>query len=170
VGPLPLLMKLYEDSILKIDVPFSTYWPSFKHSNKSGFTLREALAHQAQLEPGIAFHVEAMKKTKKKTEPIFSERPSEKYSVRVSSNLYISNDYKEKMFNRIKESKLLPEKKYTYSDLCFMLFPDAISSITNSNYENYLEKTFLSPLGAQSTHYNPYRLYPINRLVPTERD
>lgn len=169
-GPLPLLMKLCEDSILKLDVPFSTYWPDFKHSNKSGFTLREALAHQAQLEPGIAFHVEAMKKTKKKTDPVFSERPTEKYSVRVSSNLYISNEYKEKMFARIKESKLLPEKKYTYSDLCFMLFPDVISNITNCGYENYLEKTFLSRLGAQSVHYNPYRFYPTNRIVPTERD
>jgi beta-N-acetylhexosaminidase len=169
-GPLPLLMKMYEDSVLKLDVPFSTYWSDFKHSNKASFTLREALAHQAQLEPGIAFHVDAMKKSKKRAEPAFSERPSEKYSVRVASNLYISNDYKKKMFSRIKDSKLLPEKKYTYSDLCFMLFPDVISNLTRSSYESYLEQNFLAPIGAKSVHYNPYRFYPKERFIPTERD
>ena len=169
-GPLPLLMKMCEDSVLKLDTPFSTYWPEFKHSNKASFTLREALAHQAQLEPGIAFYVEAMKKTKKKAEPVFSERPSEKYSVRVSSDLYMLSDYRNKMFSRIKDSKLLPEKKYTYSDLCFMLFPDVISNLTHTSYENYLEESFLAPLGAVSVHYNPYRFYPKIRFIPTERD
>jgi CubicO group peptidase (beta-lactamase class C family) len=168
-GPLPLIMKFYENSILKLDVPFSNYWEDFKNSNKSDFTLREALTHQARLIPWIPFYAEPLELTRK-NKKYFSDTPSEKYSSRVSSSLYMFTDYKKIIYKKIKESKLLSAKSYSYSDLCFILFPEVISNITGISYENFLNKEFLKPLGVKSVCYNPYRFYPKNMFIPTEND
>lgn len=168
-GPLPLIMKFYENSILKLDVPFSNYWEDFKNSNKSDFTPREALTHQARLIPWIPFYAEPLEQTRK-NKKYFSDTPSEKYSVRVSSNLYMLTDYKKIIYKKIKESKLLSAKSYSYSDLCFIIFPEVISNITGISYEDFLNREFLKPLGVKSVCYNPYRFYPKNMFIPTEND
>lgn len=169
-GPLPIIMKFYENSILKLDVPFSNYWEDFKNSNKSDFTLREGLSHQARLLPWIPFYAEPLELTRRHKKKIFSEKPSEKYSTRVSSNLYVENDFKNIIFKKIRDSKLLSTKVYTYSDLCFVILPEVISNISGISYEDFLNKEFLKPLGVESVCYNPYRFFPKNRFIPTEND
>ncbi|MDF1547469.1 MAG: serine hydrolase, partial [Bacteroidales bacterium] len=64
-GPLPALMKLYDEGKFNLDTSFASYWPDFKHSNKKEIIVREVLAHQAQLQPYIAFWKNAYKKNGK---------------------------------------------------------------------------------------------------------
>jgi beta-N-acetylhexosaminidase len=169
-GPLPLLMKLYQDSTLNLDVPFSNYWTDFKHSNKSKITLREILTHQAQLKPGISFHIQMVYEEKKNPGSTFSENPTSDFPVRVSSRLYTRKEVKQKIFDEIRDSELLKEKKYSYSDLGFCLFPDLISRLTGNDYEQYLNQQFFKPLGANSVGYNPATRFPLKQIAPTERD
>lgn len=169
-GPLPLLMKLYQDSVIKLDVPFSNYWTEFKRSNKSNITLRDILTHQAQLKSGISFHNQLMNEERKNRGSVFSDSPTVKFPVRISSKLYTSEESKKKIFDGIRDSELLKEKKYTYSDLGFCLFPDLITKLTGVNYEQYLNDLFYKPLGANSVGYNPYNHYPLEQIAPTERD
>jgi beta-glucosidase-like glycosyl hydrolase/CubicO group peptidase (beta-lactamase class C family) len=169
-GPIPLIMKLYQDSLLKLDAPFSNYWTDFKRSNKSKITLRDILTHQAQLKPGISYHVKLMKEEKKHKGTVFSETPSSLFPVRISSHLYTREESKQRMFDEIRDSDLLKEKKYTYSDLGFYLFPDLISKLTGENYEELLNRTFYKPLGAVTVGYNPVNHFPLKQVAPTERD
>ncbi|HNW50019.1 MAG TPA: glycoside hydrolase family 3 N-terminal domain-containing protein [Prolixibacteraceae bacterium] len=169
-GPLPLLMKLYEDSVIRLDEPFSTYWLPFRKSNKENITLREILAHQAGLKSGISFHNQLLKEEENKGIKIFSDAPSEEYPIRVSSNLYARKDCRQRLFDEIRDSGLSKEKKYVYSDLGFCLFPDLITRLTGVPYENYLYQNFFYPLGINRIMYNPYRHLPIAQIAPTERD
>lgn len=169
-GPLPLLMKLYQDSVVHLDVPFSTYWEPFKRSNKSKITLREILAHQARLKPEIFFYKELVLENEKGLKRVFRERPTAEFSVRVSDNLYVNKDVKQKLFDEVSKSDLLKSKKYVYSDMGFYLFPDLITRLTGVSYEQYLIHNFLLPLGACSVTYNPYIHYPLWRIAPTEQD
>ncbi len=169
-GPLPLVMKFYENSILNLDDPFSNYWPDFKNSNKSDFTLREALAHQARLLPWIPFYAEPLEKTRRHNMKVFSARPSGNYTIRISSQLYMLNDYKNDIFKRIRDSKLLASNKYSYSDLCFIVLPEVISNLSGISYEELLREEFIEPLGISTVCYNPYRFYPRNKIIPTEHD
>jgi len=169
-GPLPILMKLYQDSVINLDAPFSDYWINFKRSNKSKVTLREILTHQAQFKSGISYHVKLMKEEKKRKGTVFSETPSTLFPVRISSHLYTSEDSKQRMFDEIRDSELLKEKKYTYSDLGFYLFPELISKLTGENYEELLNHTFFKPLGAVSVGYNPVNHFPLKQIAPTELD
>ena len=169
-GPLPLIMKLTENSILKLDEPFSTYWPDFNGTDKANITLREVLAHQAGLKPWIPFYTDTFKKNNKIRKSILRDRPSTNFPVRVSSDLYIRKNYKQKIFEEIDKSELLKKKKYVYSGLAFYLFPDIISKITGGDYELCLKNSFLRPLGANSVTYNPYRYDLLSEIIPTEND
>ncbi|MBN1926329.1 MAG: serine hydrolase [Prolixibacteraceae bacterium] len=169
-GPLPLVMKLVEDSVLELDKPFSTYWKQFANADKATFTLREALAHQAGLNPWIAFYLDTFRKEKQFKRGIIRDRPSVNFPYRVSKKMYINKFYKQRILREIKNSELLKKKKYAYSDLCFILMPDLLEGITGRNFETTLYNDFLLPLGASTVKYNAYKQYTLNRFVPTERD
>lgn len=170
VGPLPALMKLHGEGKFKLDVPFSTYWPAFKGTDKAGMTSRQMLAHQSRLRAGISFWSEAVLQNGQLDPLVFQNSPSEQFSVRVSSRLYMDKNYRAKMYDQIRDSRLLPQTKYAYSDLPFYLFPKVIENLTGEDYEEYLQRTFYRPLGAATITFNPYNHFPAGQTVPTEND
>ena len=169
-GPLPALMKLVDENEIKISDPLSKYWPDFANSNKKNITIREVLAHQAQLPATISMWNIALNPDKTLNPQIFKDAPSDSFNVRVSQNLYMNRNFIKTMYDTIRDSRLRPQKRYEYSDLGFILFPEIISRLTGQNYEDYLKKTFYRPMGAYSITYNPYNFYPLEWILPTERD
>ncbi len=168
-GPLPAIMKLYEEGKLKLDAPFCTYWTDFKHSNKKNITLREILAHQAQLLPWMPFWKMAYKKNGKIKRNAFRSGASEKHPTEVAQNMFLNKKYKRKIYKLIKKSPLLEEKKYKYSGLSFFLYPELIKRLTGIDYETYLAENFYKPLGTNLT-FNPLKRFDKSRIVPTEYD
>jgi beta-N-acetylhexosaminidase len=169
-GPTPLLMLLYEKKQINLDWPFSRFWIPFAESNKKDITLRQILAHQAGLRQGIPFHVNSMRPKQTLPYTIYHEGPTEKHTVEVAPNLFIHEDYRQQMFDQIRDSQLNSKTGYEYSDLGFHLFPTLIEQLTHSNYETYLYSYFFEPLGATTAFYNAYKHLPLNEIVPTELD
>ena len=169
VGPLPALMKLYEEGHLNLDVPFSTYWRSWRNKNdKKDITLRELLSHQSGLIPYIVFLAEVTKKNKLKKRFVRASA-SKRFDKQAYQKLYINNRFQNKVFRKIKRSKVSNEKLYRYSGLASLIYPKLIENLTGENYEAYLEKHFYKPLGASTLTYNPYSKG-IYNIVPTEYD
>ncbi|MDR2910456.1 MAG: serine hydrolase [Bacteroidales bacterium] len=169
-GPLPALMKLVDENKIKTDDLFSKYWPDFKNSNKQNITIKEVLTHQAQLPTFINMWSMALNSDKTLNTQIFKNYPYDNFNIRVSQNLYMNSSFIKVMYDTIRDSKLRPQKKYEYSDLGFILFPEIISRLTGENYEDYIKKTFYHKMGAYSITYNPYNSYPLEYILPTERD
>ena len=94
IGPLPALMKLYDEGKLDLDVPFSSYWKSWKHrKDKKNITLRELLAHQSGLQPYIVFLNEVLKKGKLKRR--FARHiKSKRFPNQAYSNIYINKRFR----------------------------------------------------------------------------
>ncbi|MBV5312513.1 MAG: serine hydrolase [Prolixibacteraceae bacterium] len=168
-APLPVLMKLYDEKKIKLDAPFSTYFNEFKNTNKSEFTVRDVLTHQARLQSGIPFWLEPGSNSKLRY-GVFRDQPSDKYQVRVSANLYARNDFKNQIITDIIKSPLRNLKEFHYSDLGFGLFPFVAERITDTNISEYLNKEFYNQLGAVSLGYKPYERFPIQQIAPTEND
>jgi beta-N-acetylhexosaminidase len=168
-GPLPAIMKLYDEGKLNLDTPFCTYWSDFKHSNKKDITLREILAHQARLVPWIPFWKMAYKKNGKVKKRAFKSETSKKHPIEVTQTMFLHKKYLRKIYKSIKKSPLLEEKKYKYSGLSFFLYPELIKKLTGIGYETYLAENFYNPLGINLT-YNPLRKIDQSRIVPTEYD
>lgn len=170
LGPLPALMKLYEEGKIDLDVPFSTYWkPWRKEKDKKDLTLREILAHQAGLEPYIVFVKQVLKNRHLKSRFIRTS-PSARFNREVYQNLYTNEKLQKKIFRIINRSPVSDIKKYRYSGLAFLLFPKIIESLSGVSYEYYLKKHFYFPVGALSLGYRPVgRSFP-NAIIPTEID
>jgi len=170
IAPVPALMRLHGEGKFKLDIPFSTYWPAFKGTDKTKITSRQMLAHQSRLRSGISFWSETVLENGQLDPLIFQNNPSDQFNVRVSSRLYMNKDHIKKMYDQIRDSRLLSQIKYTYSDLPFYLFPKVIEDLTGENYEEYLQQTFYRPLGARTITFNPFNHFPIRQIVPTEND
>lgn len=169
-GPLPALMKLYEEGKLNLDVPFSAYWKSWKSRNdKKDITLRELLAHQSGMDPYIVFLSDVLRKGKPKNRFIKSTSQKQ-YSNKVYNNIYVKNRFNRKVFRKIKRSKVRDDKTYVYSGLASLIYPTLIENITGKNYEDYLNTNFFKPLGCEVLGYNPLTKNFKNSIVPTELD
>ncbi|NPA37140.1 MAG: serine hydrolase, partial [Chlorobi bacterium] len=173
-GPLPLIMQAYQNKMLDVDEPMSRYWKDwrkslFHPSNKSDLTFREILAHQAGLEPYINYYPMTLKDGEF-NERMYSINEDEKHNLHISQNLYLEDRFKKKVYKAIRKSPLLPEKKYKYSGLSFMIYPQMLSELYNSDYTGELYNDFFEPLGATTTRYTPLKYFSRFRILPTERD
>lgn len=171
IGPLPALMKLHDEGKLNLDAPFSTYWPDWKNRrDKKDLSVREVFAHQAGLIPYIIFLQEVMKKNGSLKKRFVRHQPGTKFRSRAYENIYIKDKFKKKVYRKIKRSKVSDIKKYKYSGLSFLLYPEMITQMTGTDYETYLIQNFYAPLGATTLGFKPKtKNYP-NKIVPTELD
>jgi CubicO group peptidase (beta-lactamase class C family) len=73
------------------------------------------------------------------------------------------------MYSAIRRSKL-GEKKYTYSDLTFIITPEIIKNISGQEWYEYVSSNIYHKIGAFDLVFNPYPDYPLSRIIPTEYD
>jgi len=169
-GPLPLLMKLVDDSRLNLDAPMSSYWPSFYKSDKEKMLMREVLAHQAGLIPYITFYKQTIKPSGKFRGRTIKPEPIGKYTIPVYQRMYLHSRWREKMMNGVRDSSLRRGRDYLYSGLAFLIFPEMIQNMTGVPMEELLDSLFLRPLGADRMGYSPLSYAGLEDIVPTEYD
>lgn len=167
---LPPIMWLYDEGKIKLDVPYYTYWPAFKHSNKKYMTMREVLAHQAGLQAWIPYWRKAVKKNGKYKSRVFRYDSSSRFDLPVIEGLFENKNYKKKIYREIKKSPVSSVKKYLYSGLSFYLIPQIVKNMTGEDFETFLKKHFYRPLGAYTLTFNAYRHFPLKDIMPTEID
>lgn len=169
-GPLPAIMKLYEEGKLELDIPFSSYWPSWEHrKDKKDITLRELLAHQAGMQPYIVFLNEVLRKGNPKKRFIRFETCS-RFSNQAYPNIYVKDRFNRKVFRKIKRSKVSEDKTYLYSGLASLIYPQLIENLTGEDYQSYIQDNFYKPLGCETMGYLPSQKKFKNNIVPTEND
>jgi beta-N-acetylhexosaminidase len=169
-APLPVIMKLTGEGRFDLSKKMSDYLPLFRNSNKENILVRDVLAHQSQLPAIIPFWNSRLARDRKLREKVFTDHPLSSGSVRVSSHLWMEPQYVDTMYQEIRRIPLLKNKKYLYTCMGFTLWPLVIQNITGQPYETYLKSNIYKPLGASSLTYNPYKYFPISRMVPTEVD
>ncbi len=170
MAPVPALMRLTDQKKLAVNKKMSDYWTDWKGSNKQGLIVADVLSHQARLKTGIPFWLQTVDKSGNYKTGFYSKDSTEKYSLRVSKDLYLLNSFRDSVYASIKKSALLKRKRYVYSDLGFIIFPRIIESLSQMDYESYLKDNFYRPLGAYTLTYRPYLYQPIENIDPTEFD
>jgi beta-glucosidase-like glycosyl hydrolase/CubicO group peptidase (beta-lactamase class C family) len=163
------LMLLNTDGKFSPDKTLGFYLPDFKNTNKGNICMRDFLTHQAGLIPFIQFWKETIKKDGKFKPRTFSFESGKKYPIEVAQGLYIYKNYRKKMFNEIKKSPL-GEKKYVYSDLTFIIAPEIIENLTGQKWYDFVTDSIYKKIGAIEMGFNPYKRFPMDRIVPTEYD
>lgn len=171
LGPMPAIMKLVDEGKLDLDVPFSTYWKPWKRrKDKRNITLREILAHQAGLEPYIVFLSKTLKNNGRFKNKFIRSKSNNKFRNEAFEGIYVKNRFNRKMYRIINRSEVSEDKKYKYSGLTFLIFPELISQITGMPYAEYMDQEFYKPLGMKTFGFLPSTKDFSNKIVPTEED
>jgi beta-N-acetylhexosaminidase len=164
------LMKLHDHNKFDLEASMKDYFPSMSFSNKKNVDFRNILAHNAKMKAWIAYHTTTSKANGKYRRKTLSKAYSDDFPYQLAPELYMHKDYKEKIYKMIKKAPMNDNEGYLYSGLAFYLFPDLISRTSGVPYPEYLDQTFYAPLGANTLMYNPLDKYPLEQIVPTEKD
>ncbi|MDP4263432.1 MAG: glycoside hydrolase family 3 N-terminal domain-containing protein [Bacteroidota bacterium] len=163
------VMKLYEEGKLDIKKKLGDYLPWVRGSDKAHLKIEDILLHQAGLVPFIPFYKETIDSATGIPNPaIYSDKPKSGFTVRVAENLYLRDDWKDTLFNRILKSPLGPPNKYVYSDNDFIFLGKVVEAISGMKLEDYVQKSFYNKMGMTTTGFKPRNRFPVSRMVPTE--
>ena len=171
LATLPLVMKLEENKKLRLTSKLEDLLPKFKETNKDTLKVVEILSHYARLKPWIPFYINTLDSiTKKPDKKWYRRKKSKKYNIKVADNLYMKEEYKDSMMQRIVESDLLEKHRYRYSDLPFYILKDYVEATFNSDLNAVTQQYFYKSMGAHRTTYNPLEKFSKKMIVPSEKD
>lgn len=193
----PAIMKLYDESKIKLSTPLSTYVTALKGTDKSQITIREALLHETGLTSFIPYYMDAIDKSSYDGK-LFNSYETGLYSAEFDTNTWARTDYKYKtnlvsntaksgfvpladglfinkayndtIISAIANSKLRKRKTYLYSCLNFMLLKEVVEKVSKEDLNSFVQENFFNRLGATTTTYNPLNKFEKSRIVPTEKD
>ena len=167
------VMKLHEEGKISIHQPIRNYLPQVAGTDKADLKLYDVMAHRAGLKAWIPFYQQTLTEVPKGegvAGGYYSRRQSEVFSVKITDQLYLKKDFQDSIWSQIYKSELSPQQGYVYSDLGFYLAGKIVEAQTGLRVDQYASKTFYSPLGLQTTGYNPLEKFDKMRIVPSEED
>ena len=170
MSTLPVVMQQFDQGKININTTLGEMLPGFKNSNKANITFTDLLSHQAQLQAWLPFYKATLNEEGKPSEVYYRKIASEHFSTKVADSLYLRNDYKDTIINKIRISELLPKKEYKYSDFTFILLKEYLEKLTHQPLNILAYDHFFQPLGMNSTLYNPLNKFPATKIIPTEID
>ncbi len=158
------VMHLEEEGKIDLEKTVGDYLRDAQGTNKENIKVRDLMLHQAGLIPFIPFYRDL-------TEKDYRLDSSAAFPVKVSEHYYLRKDYFEDvMWPLMLKSKVNPPGKYVYSDISMYIMQRIIETVTNETLDSYVENNFYKKLGMYSTAYNPWKKFPISRIIPTELD
>lgn len=167
---LPAIMTLIDDEKINLESPLKAFYPDFHKSNKADMTLRRLLTHTAGLKGWIPFWKDTKKKNGKWKRRTFKSKQSKRYPTRIAKNLYLRRKYDNKIFKAIKDSPVTEAGNYIYSDMGFYLYPTVVENLSGQPFETFLKENIYKKIGANSLTFNAYQYFPLEKIIPTERD
>jgi CubicO group peptidase (beta-lactamase class C family) len=173
-GGLPGILKLYDEGKIELDKPVAKYftdWENrlFHRSDKADITVRELYAHQSGLVPFIGFWKQTMKEGRLLPK-WYSIQPDEKHTLCAAPGIYLDNRFLKIVNRDIRKSTLKNRGKYVYSDLPLVITSQIVKNISGTDFKEYVENNFYTPLGANELTYLPLQKFTRGRIVPTELD
>ena len=161
------LMFLVEEQAVNLDHKVSSYLPYLNNTNKEGITVKEILAHQADLYPYYPFWKRAQE-----------ELALDKMAgpLQIGSELWVEGFVADSILSWAANSDLLSERidtitheQYMYSDLGFYFLFDLIERISGEAMDSYLHRNLFRKIDT-GLLFNPLANYPKESIAPTEYD
>lgn len=194
---IPAIMKLYDESKIKLNDPLSDYVAPLKGTDKSDITIRDALFHESRIPAFIPYYMNAIDQSSyegklfnptrtalysaqfdantwtrtdyKYKSDIISSTPKKGF-IPLADNMYVNKAYNDTIIKAIADSKLKKRKAYLYSCLNFMLLKEVAEKVSKEDLNTFVQKNFFKKLGSTTTTYNPLTKFEKDRIVPTEKD
>ena len=162
------IMKLYDDGLIDLNKTLGDFFPYLKGKAHGKLKLIDIMTHQAGLKAWVPFYKVTVDENGPMAE-FYSDHMDEAHGIRVAENLYLINDYPDRIFDSVSKTAI-GRKKYLYSDMGFYYMPKIVKLITNQNIEDYLDEQFYTPLHLSHICYQPLNRFTREQIAPTEYD
>ena len=169
LSTLPLLMKMEEQGKLSLNQTFKELIPAYENTELKNVTVLKALSHYGRLPAWIAFYTSTLDKNRKPSGEFYRDKPLPGYSIKVTDKLYLTDAYKDSIYNRIGRQEL-KSNRYRYSDIGYFVFHKYIEDSYGDGQDKLADRLIYKPLGANNTTYNPLDKFPKDIIVPSEED
>ncbi|HEX2533672.1 MAG TPA: glycoside hydrolase family 3 N-terminal domain-containing protein, partial [Chitinophagaceae bacterium] len=164
------VMKLYEEGKLDLEKKLGDYLAWTAGTDKADILVKDLLLHQGGLVPFIPFYKETIDSAGRPLDSLYSRERKPGFLVPVADSLFLRNDWVDTLYQRILKSPLGPSGKYVYSDNDFIFLGKIVEALTGLPLDQYVQKTFYTPLGMTSTGFSARDRFGIPRVVPTEEE
>ena len=162
------IMKLYDQGKIDLNKTLADFFPYLKGNEHGKLKLIEIMTHQAGLKAWVPFYKVTVDANGPKPE-FYVDEIDEQHNIRVAENLYLINDYTDRIFDSVSKTSL-GKKKYLYSDMGFYYIPKIVKQLTNQSIEEFLEQEFYYPMGLNHICYKPLDHFTREQIAPTEND
>lgn len=164
------VMKLYEQGKISLDEQIKKYVPIYKHQKFGKLTVRELLSHYTTLPATYLFWTKTLKDGKLDSTIYSKDMFMDENYMPVTDSLFIKKDYKQVMQKQLKDVKTT-EKKYTYSDLNFLLLQYMVENVSKKSLDRFLDEEFFAKMHLSHTYFNPLdNAIEKQDIAPTEND
>ncbi len=171
LATLPMTMELMDRRVINMETKLSEMLPEYKRSNKRNITLKRMLSHYARLKAWIPFYMKTIDTvTGLPSKEYYSKTKDDDFSIKVANDLYMREDYKDSIYDMIKESDLRTRTGYKYSDLPYYILNKYLGDFYGTPLDNLAQRNLYRPLGANYTTYNPLKKFDKKMIPPTEDD
>lgn len=188
------VMKLYDESKIKLDDKVSAYLPFLRNGNKRNITIRELLFHESGLPPYIRFYLDIIDPNSvhgpysqswvdewhrtqvsehsyycsdfKFRKGMVSDKNTPAYTLHMADGMWLNKSFKNSILQRIAKCEL-DGKRYVYSDLGFVLLQQVVEKVTELPMDLYLAREFYAPMGLQRTMFLPLTKFTKAEIMPT---
>ena len=164
------VMKLYDEGKIDLKKKLVDYLPWVKGSNKEDLLVENILLHQAGLVAYIPFYREVIDSAGHPLAKYFSAKQNDSFKIRVAENLFMRNDWRDTLYQRILQSNLGETGKYIYSDNDFIFLGKIVEAVSGMPLNEYVQKEFYTPLGLTTAGFKPRDRFTLNRIIPTEQE
>ena len=134
------IMKLYDEGKINLNKTLADFFPYLQGKDHGKLKLIDIMTHQAGLKAWVPFYKATVDENGPKAE-FYADEIDEQHNVRVAENLYLINNYEERIFDSVSKTAL-GKKKYLYSDMGFYYIPKIVKQLTNQTIEEFLEQEF----------------------------
>jgi len=187
-GTLLAIMKLYDNTKLKLTDKASDYLTFLRGTNKENITINELLFHESGLPAGLPFHSLAIEKnntpsflkgikdtthtvllrstTMKYKDDWVSKISSPEFTLQVSDSFYVHNRLHAEAMKMIANTRL-GSKTYLYSCVNFILLKEIVETISGMRLDLLLENEFFIPMQLKNMAYLPLRNHRKENITPT---
>ncbi len=169
LATLPIIMKMEEEGQIGLNTTFKELIPSYADSDLKDVTVLKALSHYGRLPAWIAFYLSTLNNKRKPSPEFYRNRPADGFSIKVSEGMYLTDAYKDSIYDRIGRQEL-KSNRYRYSDVAYYVLKHYIENTYRRGLDELANDFLFKPLGTNYTMFNPLNEYPKNRIAPTEID
>ena len=171
LGGAPMLMRAEEIGMFDLDTTLGELMPVYKNSNKDTLTVKEMYSHTARLKAWLPFYKKTIDSVSHKPLPdYYSTTKDELHQIKVAENMFLRTDYKDSIYQEIRDVDQREAIGYKYSGLAFYIFKEYMESNLKTGMDTLLTAYFYKKLGAETLRFNPLGEIKKERIVPSEID